>query len=256
MNICQNCGHENSDSGKFCEECGSKLIEVPKFCPECGAKLEGIPKFCTECGFNLFTYSSVCNESDTDDYKEISYESDNEDENTYSYEEENASYSDESDGYEEYVNENEYVEEETKEEKIRKIVDKYIDKISKDCFWYSSAGCADSEYFQVFQNVRSKIAKDARQSEIIGFIDTTIIGKGKAGLVFTTSALYEKGSVSGFKIPYHRMGRMKSNGKQITFGGTEDCGTGLAKGRDCEVYNSFYNIPALKDCLDEIYAII
>ena len=256
MKICQNCGHENSDSGKFCEECGSKLIEVPKFCPECGAKLEGIPKFCTECGFNLFTYSSVCNESDTDDYKEISYESDNEDENTYSYEEENASYSDESDGYEEYVDKNEYQIFETIEEQIRKIVDKYIEIIAKVHCWYRSAGCAESKYSQVFQNICSYIAKDVSPSEIIGFIDCTLIGKGKSGLVFTTSALYEKGSGSGLKIPYRRMGKMQSNGKKITFGGTEDCGTGLAKGRDCEVYNSFYNIPALKDCLDEIYAII
>lgn len=53
MKICQNCGHENSDSGKFCEECGTKLVEAPKFCPECGTKLEGMPKFCPECGFNV-----------------------------------------------------------------------------------------------------------------------------------------------------------------------------------------------------------
>ena len=36
MKICKNCGHENSDSGKFCEECGTKLEGMPKFCPECG----------------------------------------------------------------------------------------------------------------------------------------------------------------------------------------------------------------------------
>lgn len=53
MKICKNCGHENSDSGKFCEECGTKLVEAPKFCPECGTKLEGMPKFCPECGFNV-----------------------------------------------------------------------------------------------------------------------------------------------------------------------------------------------------------
>ena len=55
MKICQNCGHENTDSGKFCEECGTKLVEAPKFCPECGTKLEGMPKFCPECGFSLLS---------------------------------------------------------------------------------------------------------------------------------------------------------------------------------------------------------
>ena len=36
----------------------------------------------------------------------------------------------------------------------------------------------------------------------------------------------------------------------------ESCGGGLSKGMDCDVDNIFYNIPALKDCLEEIYAII
>ena len=255
MKICPNCGHENNDTGKFCEECGTKLVEAPKFCPECGTKLEGTPKFCPECGFNLT--SGANSEDITDDYEEESYELDDESEDTYFYEDENDnSYSDESDDYEEYVDEDEYEDTETTEEKIRKIVDNYIDTIAKDHMWYRAAGCADTKYTQVFQNVRSNIAKDVKQSEIIGFIDHSLIGKGKSGLVFTTSALYEKDSGSCFKIPYHRMGKMQSNGKEIKFLGTKDCGTGLAKGVDCHVDNIFYNIPAFKDCLDEIYAII
>ena len=67
--------------------------------------------------------------------------------------------------------------------------------------------------------------------------------------------MYEKDSVTSFKIPYHRMGRLQSNGKKITFVGTDDCGGGLQKGMDCDV-DTYYNIPALKDCLEEIYAII
>ena len=49
---------------------------------------------------------------------------------------------------------------------------------------------------------------------------------------------------------------MKSNGKQITFEGTEGCGRGLSGIGDIIIHNEFYNIPALKDCLEEIYAII
>ena len=258
MKICQNCGHENSDSGKFCEECGTKLVEAPKFCPECGKKLEGTPKFCPECGFSLL--SGEKNDEDySTEYEDNSYEIDDEVEDTYESEDEDYSYSEddsESEDYEEYVDEDEYEDDETTEEKIRKIVDKYIDTIAKENMWYRSAGCADSKYSQVFQNVRSYIAKDVSQTEILGFIDLTIIGKGKSGLVFSTSALYEKKSGSSFKIPYHRMGRLQSNGKKITFVGTDDCGGGLLKGMDCDVDNIFYNIPALKDCLEEIYAII
>lgn len=258
MKICQNCGHENSDSGKFCEECGTKLVEAPKFCPECGKKLEGTPKFCPECGFSLL--SGENNDEDySTEYEDNSYETDDEIVESYDTEDEDYSYSEddsESDDYEEYVDEDEYEDDETTEEKIRKIVDKYIDTIAKEHMWYRSAGCADSKYSQVFQNVRSYIAKDVSQTEILGFIDTTLLGKGKSGLVFTTSALYEKSTGSSFKIPYHRMGRLQSNGKKITFVGTDDCGGGLSKGMDCDVDNIFYNIPALKDCLEEIYAII
>lgn len=216
MKICQNCGHENSDSGKFCEECGTKLVEAPKFCPECGTKLEGTPKFCPECGFSLLS-----GEKNDEDYS------------------------------------TEYEDDETTEEKIRKIVDKYIDVISTDTStWYRSAAVQDSKYSQVFQNVRANIAKDISQSEIIGFIDITVFGKGKNGLLFTTSALYEKSAGAWWKVPYNKMGRMKSNGKQITFEGTEGCGRGLNGIGDISINSGFYNIPALKDCLEEIYAII
>lgn len=258
MKICQNCGHENSDSGKFCEECGTKLVEAPKFCPECGIKLEGTPKFCPECGFSLLTGENNDEDYSTE-YEDNSYETDDEIVESYDTEDEDYSYNEddsESDDYEEYVDEDEYEDDETTEEKIRKIVDKYLLDISKGYTAYKYVWVNNSEYSQVFQNVRSYIAKDVSQTEILGFIDLSIVGKGKAGLVFSTSALYEKKSGSSFKIPYHRMGRLQSNGKKITFVGTDDCGGGLSKGMDCNVDNIFYNIPALKDCLEEIYAII
>lgn len=258
MKICQNCGHENSDSGKFCEECGTKLVEAPKFCPECGTKLEGMPKFCPECGFSFL--SGEKNDEDySTEYEDNSYETDDEIVESYDNQDEDYSYSEddsESDDYEEYVDEDEYEDDETTEEKIRKIVDKYLFDINKENAAYKYAAVNNSEYAQVFQNVRSYIAKDVSQTEILGFIDLSLIGKGKAGLVFSTSALYEKKSGSSFKIPYHRMGRLQSNGKKITFVGTDDCGGGLLKGMDCNVDNIFYNLPALKDCLEEIYAII
>lgn len=258
MKICQNCGHENSDSGKFCEECGTKLVEAPKFCPECGKKLEGTPKFCPECGFSLL--SGEKNDEDySTEYEDNSYETDDEIVESYDNQDEDYSYSEddsESDDYEEYVDEDEYEDDETTEEKIRKIVDKYVDTIAKGNMWYRSAGCADSKNSQVFQNVRSYIAKDASQSEIIGFIDVTVFGKGKNGLLFTTSALYDKSTGAWCKVPYKKMGLMKSNGKKLIFEGTDGCGSGLSGIGDIDIDNTFYNIPALKDCLEEIYAII
>lgn len=192
------------------------------------------------------------------DYEEISFDDlDNDFDDSDSYDEDSYEDDSESDDYEEYVDEDEYEDDETTEEKIRKIVDKYIDVISKDTStWYRAAAVQDSKYSQVFQNVRVNIAEDISQSEIIGFIDTTIFGKGKNGLLFTTSALYEKFTGTWWKVPYNKMGRMKSNGKQITFEGTEGCGRGLSGIGDIKIDSNFYNIPALKDCLEEIYAII
>lgn len=259
MKICQNCGHENTDSGKFCEECGTKLVEAPKFCPECGIKLEGTPKFCPECGFSLL--SGEKNDEDySTEYEDNSYETDDEVEDTYESEDKDYSYSEddsESDDYEEYVDEDEYEDDETTEEKIRKIVDKYIDVISTDTgTWYRAAAVQDSKYSQIFQNVRSYIAKDIRQSEIIGFIDKTIFGKGKSGLVFTTSALYEKEPGGSVVLPYYAMGEMYIKSNSLYFKNTKGYGKGLLNLDEVYISGVSYNLPALKDCLEEIYAII
>lgn len=262
MKVCQNCGHENSDKGKFCEECGEKLVEAPKFCPECGTKLEGTPKFCPECGSNLAEDTEV---SDDDEHEDDSLDSDDDEESS-----ENSfgkflkavkAFSalndddNESDDYDEEYTEDD--EDEKTNEKIREIVDKYINVIAKDNMWYRSAAVANPEHAQVFQNVRANIAKDVSQSEILGFIDTTVIGKGKAGLVFTTEALYEKSAGSLWRVPYYRMYAMNCNGKTIVFENTDDCGISwLSRGMDISINSISYNIPALKDCLEEITAII
>ena len=240
MKICPNCGRENGDTSKFCAGCGTKLEEASKFCPGCGAELEDHARFCSKCGYALT--DETTNNDVYAEYEDSNYADD----------------SDSSDDYEEYVDEDEYEDDETTEEKIRKIVDKYIYDINKSSTAYNSTKLHNPEYSQVLQNLRSNIAKDASSSEIIGFIDTTLFGKGKSGLVFTTEALYEKSP--GFrvwKVPYWQMHSMDFNGKEIKFNGTEDCGNSfLGTGLDVTVNNSYYNLPALKDCLDEIYAII
>ena len=292
MKVCQNCGHENSDKGKFCEECGAKLVEAPKFCPECGTKLEGTPKFCPECGNNLAEDTEVSDDDEHEDDEKIDEKIDEIiDEiiidaslrefidNTITNEITDENFRELIDEAKTYENLRELIDDEmTKEKfrelmkeevqrkliaekkiekKIRKIVDKYINVIANGNMWYRSAAVAKPEHAQVFQNVRANIAKDVSQSEILGFIDTTVIGKGKAGLVFTTEALYEKSAGSLWKVPYSRMSFMNYNGKKIVFRNTEGCGISwLVRGMDIYIDSDSYNIPALKDCLEEIIAII
>ena len=255
MKVCQNCGHENSDKGKFCEECGEKLVEAPKFCPECGTKLEGTPKFCPECGSNLAEDTEV---SDDDEHEDDSLDSDDDDNESDYYDEEYTEDDEDSADYEEYVDEDEYDEDEydedkTTEEKIREIVDKYLPIISKGGTYYRYAAVQNSEYAQVFQNVRSIFAKNTKQANLLGFIDTTLIGKGKNGLLFTNSAIYFKqAGFKGLYIPYSKISSMSIEGSFLRFPGT--AGNGFFD-TDISIIDVI-NLPALKDCLEEIIAII
>lgn len=315
MKVCQNCGHENSDKGKFCEECGAKLVEAPKFCPECGTKLEGTPKFCPECGSNLAEDTEV---SDDDEHEDDSLDSDDDDNESDDYDEEYTEEDEDSADYEEYVDDDEHEDDEiidaslrefivntitneitdenfrelideaktyenlreliddemTKEKfrelmkeelqrkliaekkiekKIREIVDKYLPIINKDGTYYRYAAVQNPEYAQLFQNVRSIFAKNTKQANLLGFIDTTIIGKGKNGLLFTNSAIYFK--QAGFKgvyIPYSKISSMSIKGSFLNFPGT--AGNGFFN-TDISIIDVI-NLPALKDCLEEITAII
>ncbi|MBR2362984.1 MAG: zinc ribbon domain-containing protein [Spirochaetaceae bacterium] len=241
---CSYCGYENKDAAKFCGNCGKKIQEVPKYCPECGAEVEGAGNFCLECGYNLADSDSLDPElfrMKTPEEIMATFGCDDDSDDEYEEDDGDCSW-------------NEDLENE--KERITSIVDKYIRDISKGNTFYDSGDVKNSKYSQVIQNVRSNIAKDTGPSDVVGFIDTTVFGKGKAGLVFTTEALYEKSTGCWFKVPYYRMWNMECNGKKIDLIGTDDCGTGLKSKMDISIDNIWYNIPALKDCLDEIFAII
>lgn len=259
MKICQNCGHENTDSGKFCEECGTKLVEAPKFCPECGIKLEGTPKFCPECGFSLL--SGENNDEDySTEYEDNSYETDDEVEDTYESEDEDYSYSEddsESDDYEEYVDEDSYEDDESVEDRIVSLLDEYLPKICKGCTWYTkSGGTFDKpEYRTRIENARSKIVYNRSASEILGMLDITIFKNGKDGLVFLTDGISFDYGFSKVTVPYTQMGEMFLD-KALHFQHWIENKNNSAWKGDVTIYGIYYNLSTLKDCLEEIYAII
>lgn len=255
MKICQNCGHENNDTSNFCEACGAKLGASPKFCPQCGEKLEGAPNFCPKCGFNLAEGKS--NPETETEYEESyaneeMYDYENEEEETsVSFYDQNDDETSDSD-YEEYVDEDEYADDETTEEKIKKIVDKYIGDINKSGTGYSSAAINNPKYAQVFQNVRTNIAKEKKQSELYGYIDVTLLGKGKAGLLLTNDTLYLKEAGGSIALPYYAIFQMYIKGNSLYFSNSKGYGKGLLNLDEVYISGISYNLPALKDCLEEI----
>ena len=294
MKNCPNCNYENDDTNNFCTECGTKLETSPIRCPKCETELTNQAKFCHNCGRkltedsketprisffgNILGQTTSCNDEENDDdnndidwdnYEMKSadelramFDGDNEDD------EDDEDYCDDYDEddeleildkkvsdmqnrcnaeYERFINKANTLE-------IKLIIKKYLDQISKDHVHYDFT---DTEkYPQVFQNVMKNITKDVNEEEILGFIDVTVFGKGKAGLVFTTEALYEKGPMFSSKVPDYRRTSLSCNGKKITFHKTEDCGTGLVSGMNISIDDTYYDLSALENCLNEIIAIV
>ena len=261
MKVCQKCSHENKDSSKFCAQCGTKLQDAPKFCPECGTTLDGLLRFCPECGYNLASLQEDEHESSEsmsdlqEEFSNIKKElSDTWNElqdsvNELDYWRNQIDSVESDDDYE-----NEY--ETTSEEKIKNIVDKYIKIINKSNTAYTSAAVQNSEYSQVFQNVRTYIAKNVRQSDIYGFIDVTVFGKGKNGLIFTNDTLYLKEPGGSITLPYYVITGMYIKSNDLYFENSKGCGTGLLNLDKVNISGISYNLPALKDCLEEIQSVL
>lgn len=284
-NFCTECGTKLETPPVRCPKCETELTNQSKFCHNCGTKLTEDSKETSSrspFGFfgKLFEQKTSCNEEETDnsdnddDIDWDNYEMKSEDELRAMFDGDNEDDEDDEDYCDDYDEDDELeildkkvsdmqnrcnVEYERFINKantleIKLIIKKYLAAISKDHAHYDFT---DTEkYPQVFQNVMKNIAKDVNEEEILGFIDVTVFGKGKAGLVFTTEALYEKGPMFSFKVPYYRMTSLSCNGKKITFHKTEDCGTVLVSGMNISIDDTYYDIPALENCLNEIIAIV
>lgn len=288
-NFCTECGTKLETPPVRCPKCETELTNQSKFCHNCGTKLtEDSEETPSRSPFGFFGRLQKTSSNDDKDYDD-DYDSDeeNDDDNNDidwdNYEmksedelramfdgdnEDDEDYCDDYDEddeleildkkvsdmqnrcnaeYERFINKANTLE-------IKLIIKKYLDQISKDHAHYDFT---DTEkYPQVFQNVMKNIAKDVNEEEILGFIDVTVFGKGKAGLVFTTEALYEKGPMFSSKVPYYRITSLSCNGKKITIHKTEDCGTGLVSGMNISIDDTYYDIPALENCLNEIIAVV
>lgn len=284
-NFCTECGTKLETPPVRCPKCETELTNQSKFCHNCGTKLTEDSKetpISSLFGFfgKLFEQKTSCNEEETDnsdnddDIDWDNYEMKSEDELRAMFDGDNEDDEDDEDycddydeddeleildkkvsdmqnrcnaEYERFINKANTLE-------IKLIIKKYLPQISKDHTYYDFTGT--EKYPEILQKIMKNIAKDVNEEEILGFIDVTVFGKGKAGLVFTTDALYEKGAMFSSKVPYYRMTSISCNGKEITIHKTEDCGTGLVSQMNISYNDISYDIPTLENCLNEIIAVV
>lgn len=285
-NFCTECGTKLETPPIRCPKCETELTNQSKFCHNCGTKLtEDSEETSSRSPFGffgkLFEQKTSCNEEETDnsdndddidwdnyemkseDELRAMFDGDNEDDEDYcdDYDEDDdeleildKKVSDMQNRFNAQIEKSEHLINKTITLQIKFIIRQYLPQISKDHTYYDFTGT--EKYPEILQKIMKNIAKDVNEEEILGFIDVTVFGKGKAGLVFTTDALYEKGAMFSSKVPYYRMTSISCNGKEITIHKTEDCGTGLVSQMNISYNDISYDIPALENCLNEIIAIV
>ena len=293
-NFCTECGTKLETSPIRCPKCETELTNQTKFCHNCGTKLTEDSKETPRISFfgNILGQTTSCNddkdydddyendEENNDDNNDIdwdNYEMKSEDELRAMFDGDNEDDEDDEDYCDDYdeddeleildkkvsdmqnrfnaqIEKSERLINKTITLQIKFIIRQYLPQISKDHTYYDFTGT--EKYPEILQKIMKNIAKDVNEEEILGFIDVTVFGKGKAGLVFTTDALYEKGAMFSSKVPYCRMTSISCNGKEITIHKTEDCGTGLVSQMNISYNDISYDIPALENCLNEIIAVV
>lgn len=252
---CSECGAKISDTAKFCPECGAKVEKEVYVCPECGKEVGKNAKFCEHCGAKL--------ESDEDEeYVEVCPNCGQElkpgalfcpncgvefDEDDEDYDDE-----DDEDYDEEEIDLDEYEIEvdDALKAKMSKIIDRYLGRINDDGAVYTSRDVLNPDNEDIFSNVMSKITQDEKLEDILGFIDTTMFGNGKGGLVFTTHAVYDKDGVGkATRVPYGAISTLTVDDEDLFFDDTAFLNEDVD---DLMFICTLYKAEPLKACLDEL----
>lgn len=230
MKICLGCGYENADSAKFCSDCGVKIegdFSSPSFCSECGASLENFSKFCPECGYNL--EEDITDNDDT--------------------------WNDEDDDWNEYS--------ETQENKILAILDKWLPKITKESIrWCTKSNGTFDKYPQRIQNGLKSIGRGyIRTDEVLGFLDCSMMGKsGKDAIIFTEKGIAWDYAFEPIFVLYDDMTDIFLSKHDLHFGKNVSYLSHKNGKRwvgvDVTISDTYCNLTAFKDCLEEIRWVI
>lgn len=143
------------------------------------------------------------------------------------------------------------------EDEVAKIVEKYINKISKNTenaylvkdFKYDSD---DSKNMKRLKNALATYALKVRKDEAIGFIDTTLRQNGKDGILFAKDGIAFDSAFTKVFARYEEIDSMSIEKNTLYLHGHfSECDKSVLY-----VTVGFINLGTLKDCLEEIKCVI
>lgn len=146
---------------------------------------------------------------------------------------------------------------ESPEYKIEEIVEKYIKNISNgyDTYMVKDFEYNDDKKTKLLKNALSKYALKVREDEVIGFIDTSVLSNGKSGILFSKDGIAFDYLFEKVFIKYKEIKSMSiRKGKELVLYGSFS-----ERKNDCDdpyIDSIFFNVSALKECLEEISYVI
>lgn len=145
------------------------------------------------------------------------------------------------------------------EDKVEEIVEKYIKQIANSSsavpYMIKDFEYNDDKEEKRLKNALSKYALKVREDEVIGFIDTSIFGNGKSGILFSKYGIAFDFAFEKIFAKYEEIELMSiEKGKRLVLYGSfserkNDLGYPY-------ISNIYFNLSALKECLEEIKCVI
>lgn len=97
----------------------------------------------------------------------------------------------------------------------------------------------------------SKYAHKVRKDDVIGFIDTSMIGNGGSGILFAKDGIAFEYAGEKIFVKYEEIYRMHAiQGKKLNL-----CGIFLERNEDysdISISGNYFDVVALKECIEEI----
>lgn len=148
---------------------------------------------------------------------------------------------------------------ESAEDKIEKIVGRYIKQIPKSsssvAYIVKDFGYNDDKKRKKLKNALSKYALKVREDEVIGFIDTSLFGNGGDGILFSKYGIAFDYAFEKIFVRYNEIDSMliKKGKDLILYGKFSERKNDISAP---SISNIFFNLSALEECLEEITYVV